>query len=73
MEPIIGVAVTSLISAVLTQFIEWQKRRAQDASWKPSTQDVADFLAQISLDTPEAVKARVAAALGITWPPAPLP
>lgn len=71
MDPIIGAAVSSLISALLQQFIEWQKQRAQVAGWKPSQQDVADFLAQVEADTPEAVKARVAAALGIPWPPTP--
>lgn len=70
-DPIIGAAVSSLISALLTQFIEWQKQRAQVAGWKPSQQDVADFLAQVEADSPETVKARVAAALGIPWPPVP--
>lgn len=71
MDPIIGAAVSSLISALLQQFIEWQKQRAQVAGWKPSLQDVTDFLAQVDSDTPEAVKARVAKEMGLPWPPTP--
>lgn len=69
MTPLISAAVTGLISASLREFVAWQAKRAQDASWKPSGKDVEDFLAQIDSDTPESVKARVAAALGVPWPP----
>ena len=68
MTPLIQAAVTGLISASLREFVAWQSKRAQDASWKPSEKDVEDFLAEVSADTPEAVKARVAAALGVPWP-----
>ena len=69
MSVLVQSAVTGLISAALREFVAWQAKRAQDASWKPSDKDVEDFLAQIDADTPEAVKARVAAALGVPWPP----
>lgn len=69
MNPIIAAASNALIEAAILQFVEYQKRKAQEADWKPSTQDAYDFLAEINADSPEALKARVAAALGVPWPP----
>jgi len=71
MNQLIGIAIDGLVRATLTQFIQWQAQRARDATWKPSENDVEDFLAEIQQDTPEALKAKVAASLGIPWPPTP--
>ena len=70
MNQLIGIAIDGLVRATLTQFIQWQAQKAKDAAWKPSDKDVEDFLVEISKDTPEALKAQVAAALGMQWPPA---
>lgn len=71
MNELIAAAVTGLIRATVTEFTAWQAQRARDAAWKPSPQDVDAFMAQVAADSPEALKARVAASLGITWPPPP--
>jgi hypothetical protein len=64
-------ALTGFTNALLLEFIEYQKRRAQVEGWKPSEADVAAFLAEIDADTPEALKAKVAAQEGVEWPPKP--
>lgn len=71
MNEIIAAAATGLIRTAVTQFNEWQVQRARDAAWKPSQEDVEAFMAQIAAHTPQALKAKVAASLGIVWPPVP--
>lgn len=71
MSPILEAAAVGLIRTAVTEYVAWQTRRAQAADWKPSPQDVDDFLAEIAADTPEALKAKVAASLGLQWPPPP--
>lgn len=71
MSAIISAATTGLIQAVLSEFVEYQKRRALVEGWKPGDDDVAGFVAKIDADSPEALKAKVAALLGIQWPPQP--
>lgn len=62
--------VAGLIKASITEFLAWRERKARDAAWVPSEADVDAFLAEIEGDTPEKLKAKVAASLGIPWPPA---
>lgn len=70
MTALIQAGVSGLIQVILNEFILWQQRKARAADWKPSEQDVTEFLSEIASDTPEALKAKVAASLGIPWPPA---
>lgn len=69
MNEILTAATVGLIRAVVTEYTEWQAKRARDAAWKPSQADVDAFMAKIAADSPEALKAKVAASLGIPWPP----
>jgi len=69
MNEVLAAALTGLIRASVQSFIDWQHRRARDAEWKPTAQDVEDFIKELQADTPEALKAKVAASLGIPWPP----
>jgi len=61
-------ALDALTRAILFEFAEYQKRKAQAADWKPSMADIEEFLTQIREDSPEALKAKVAKALGVEWP-----
>jgi len=61
-------ALDALTRAILYEFSEYQKRKAQAEDWKPSQEDVDEFLTQIREDSPEALKAKVAKALGVEWP-----
>ena len=69
MSALVTAAIHGLIKASILEFTEWQKRKAQATDWKPSPKDVEDFIAEIQADTPEALKAKVAASLGLPWPP----
>lgn len=69
MSPAMAAILAGLIRLSVTEFLAWRERRARDAAWVPSDADVDAFLEEISGDTPEKLKAKVAAELGIPWPP----
>lgn len=72
MNPVIEAATVGLIRVALTEFINWTTRKARPEGWVPTAEDVEAFLSQVEHDTPEALKAKVAADLGVPWPP-PMP
>ena len=71
MSPGLEAAAVGLISFGIKEWIAWNERKARAAEWKPKQADVDEFIAEIAGDTPENVRARVAAQLGVPWPPAP--
>lgn len=66
MSTIISLAISELIKAGITI---WAHHAGKPAGWKPTAQDLQDFLTQIDADSPEAMKSAAAARLGIQWPP----
>jgi len=63
--------IQGAVSSLLGEFVAWQQKRARDAAWKPSPQDVTDFIKEIDNDTPDKILAEAAVETGLPIPPAP--
>lgn len=68
MSPAIESSVIGLISFGIKEWIDWNARKTRAAEWKPTQADIDEFLAEVANDTPENVRARVAASLGKPYP-----
>lgn len=59
----------TIIAAIITGGFELLRQHLnKPPGWKPTTQDVEDFLAVVQAASPEAIKAAAAKRLGVTWP-----
>lgn len=72
MTALASIAVEAGIKVLLTEYTAFLVRRqqaAQDAAWTPSAADVVAFANEVRANTPENLKAKVAAEEGVVWPP----
>lgn len=61
----------AIIAAIITGGFELLRTRlGKPEGWKPTPQDVEDFLASVDEATPDHEKAAAAARLGLPWPAA---
>ena len=72
MTALASIAVEAGIKVLLTEYTSFLARRqraAQDAAWSPSGADVVAFANEVRANTPENLKAKIAAEEGVVWPP----
>ncbi len=61
--------IITLVAKAINALIEiWGRHTGKPPDWRPTAQDLADFLAQVDAASPEAEKAAARARLGIPPP-----
>ncbi len=56
MNPAAYSLIEGLTTILISQWIAWQQRKQKPADWKPSAEDIQDFLDDMDWATPENIR-----------------